>query len=115
MTTSSASDIARPAAYQPIPEPLKYAMAVVETMMGRRSLHSVRRLVAEKAFVVLSQHRLSGLFMRSQAAGWRCKMPTPTAAEISVRISTAARWRVCVLRMDYDEKWRCSDLVVLGA
>ena len=98
------------------PDPsVKLAVALVETMMGRRPLHSVRRIITAAAFSRLSAYRLSGAFTQSRFDGLRCKRPTPTAAEISLRISTAERWRVCVLRMDFDTRWICTELVVLGA
>lgn len=95
-------------------EAVRLAIAVVESMMGRRPLHHLRRWLSPDAFMQLRVSRESGRFMRSRVGGMRCQMPTETAAEISIRISVSDRWLVCVLRLDRRVKWTCSEFFVLG-
>lgn len=103
-----------PARVAPPGQAMRLAIAVIEGMTGRRPLHHLRSHLSSEAFVQLSLLRQSGKFTSSRVGGLRCQMPTEDAAEISVRISLARRWLVCVLRLDKHSTWSCSEFVVLG-
>ena len=90
------------------------ATAVIESLFGRRPLHHLRQYLSRHAFEQLVGGRESGRFTKSQIASWRWQMPTPTSAEVSIRISLGNRWLVCVMRLDLLTKWHCSDFRVLG-
>lgn len=100
---------------RPSLEAVQLAVAVVEAMMGRRPLHHLRHHLAPEAFAQLTIARHSGRFTRSTLAGVRCQMPTRAAAEVSVRVSLASRWVACVLRLDREASWRCTQFIVLGS
>lgn len=110
--------VLRAPAARPGPRPphqaLQLAVAVVEAMMGRRPLHHLRSRLDPQAFQRLVALRTSGRFTRSRMGGLRSQMPSPTAVEVSIRISLGPRWLACVLRLDDRSDWGCSDFLVLG-
>lgn len=88
--------------------------AVLETMLGRRSLHQLRPHLAIAAFHQLTEYVDSARFRQAQLGGVRTQMPTVRAVEASARLACPERWLSCVLRLDADERvWRCTDLAVL--
>jgi hypothetical protein len=101
--------------HRPPHEALGLAVAVVEAMIGRRPLHHLRSRLTPEAFQQLASLRASGKFSRSQVRGLRSQMPTKDAVEVSIKVSLAGRWLVCVLRLDRRQGWGCSDFLVLGA
>lgn len=119
MTTTSIPRV--PAQPQPSgtskpPQPAaSLAVAVVEGLIGRRPLHALRHLLSPQAFEQLAELRASGRYRRSTIGVARCQMPTERAAEIWISVSLAARWMVCVLRLDRRGTWACTDFRVLGA
>lgn len=106
---------ASPARRVPHPKALILAMAVVEAMLGRRPLHHLRPRLSEDAFVHLAMLVRTGRFKRSRISSWTCQMPTARAAEITITVTAAPRWLVCVLRLDQAKEWTCSEFTVLGA
>ncbi|WP_296137722.1 Rv3235 family protein [uncultured Tessaracoccus sp.] len=109
---------AGPLAATPTPRPpraaLLLAKAILEAMAGRRPLHHLRTVLSPIAFHHLARARESGHFARTRIGSWRWQMPTSSAAEISIRISLTTRWLVCVVRLDHEAGWSCSDFRVLG-
>ncbi len=91
------------------------ALATLEALLGRRSLHQLRPRLSRAAFLQLVGHVDSGIFDRSVLGRLRTQMPTPIAVEATARISVNARWLAVTVRLDRAEHWQCSDLTVLGA
>ena len=96
------------------PQALGLALATLEALLGKRGLHQLRPWLSEPAFLHLSHHVDSGVFSRSVLGRLRTQMPNARAMEASARISVGQRWLVCTVRLDLQDRWRCSDLMVLG-
>ncbi len=97
------------------PPAIGLALATLEALLGRRGLYQLRPWLSPPAFLQLVTYVDSGIFERSMLGRLRTQMPTPLAVEATARISVNARWLACTLRLDREESWRCTDLMVLGA
>lgn len=88
---------------------------VVETLLTRRALHQVRVLFDDDAYFTLTRHVDLKTFVRASVGPISTQMPHPHAVEAFVRVRLGARTKALVLRLDYSERWRCTDLRLLGA
>lgn len=96
------------------PQALGLALATMEGLLGRRSLHQLRPWLSHAAFLQLVSHVEAGTFGRSALGRLRMQMPTAQAVEASARISLGNRWLACTVRLDRAERWLCSDVTVVG-
>lgn len=99
----------------PIPsQAVVVAVATLEGLLGRRGLHQLRPWMGAAAFLHLVAHVDAGTFCHSRLGQLRLQMPSPCAVEASSRISVGQRWLVCTIRLDRADRWRCSEVTVLG-
>ena len=96
------------------PQALVVALATLEGLLGRRGLHQLRPWMGSAAFLQLVAHVDAKTFDHSRLGRLRLQMPTPCAVEASARISLGQRWLVCTIRLDRADRWRCSEVTVLG-
>ena len=96
------------------PQALGLALATMEGLLGRRSLHQLRPWMSSTAFLQLVCHVDAGRFGRSRLGRLRLQMPSPTAMEATAGISLDQRWLACTVRLDREESWICSEVIVLG-
>ncbi len=96
------------------PQALGLALATMEGLLGRRSLHQLRPWMSAGAFLQLASHVDAGMFDKSRLGRLRLQMPTPTAMEATAGISLGQRWLACTVRLDRADRWLCSEVIVLG-
>ena len=96
------------------PQALGLALATMEGLLGRRSLHQLRPWMSAGAFLQLASHVDAGMFDKSRLGRLRLQMPTSTAMEATAGISLGQRWLACTVRLDRADRWLCSEVIVLG-
>ncbi len=100
--------------HQVPPQALGLALATMEGLLGRRGLHQLRPWMTTAAFLQLVAHVDAGTFDHSRLGRLRLQMPTLLAVEGAARISLGQRWLACTIRLDRADRWRCTEVTVLG-
>ena len=89
-------------------------VALLETLLGRRALHQLRRHTSPDAFQRLVHHVDSGVLRRAQLGRIRTQMPTERSVEASATLVCDGRHAACVIRLDIaNQAWSCTELAVL--
>ena len=90
------------------------ALAVFETLHGRRPVGQLTRWVDDRVQAVIAFHRRRVGAVRPRSAGSSCRSirvqyPRPDAAEVCAHLALAGRSYALALRLEiWGERWLCT-------
>ena len=90
------------------------AHAVLDALQGMRALHQIRPHLSPRAFQQLVSYSDAASFRIGRVGPLRVQRPAPDSLEASGTVRIRDRWLACVIRLDRQGDWKCSDLRVVG-
>ena len=90
------------------------AHAVLDALQGMRALHQIRPHLSPRAFQQLVSYSNAASFRIGRVGPLHVQRPAPDSLEASGTGRIRDRWLACVIRLDRQGDWKCSDLRVVG-